>query len=459
MIDKIIAVVSENFPNGVRADFITENKIRQAYRKKYPGEKIPVDFSLRNFIREKALEHDGKFYFLDATIKNQVLELANSLLTEINPIIFYESFYLKHRETLNKLKIFSTDILILTLKSTTDKIFFAEKFFARDSQITLIKALEQILKSTPPLSEQELQNILLYVPKEELHQALSDSKFFVPTISKKFLPTELLHFDLKEISGAREKILADVKTCEQAIFNEQLFKKNIAANPIISDKVLCEALYSIFFADDFSRNGDIVTVKGRSLGLKYLLKQFCNSRDKISMKELRARAREIKPRLQSSTGSLKAVLEVMTRVSQDLFVKDSLVKFDVEGTDKALSTFVQGKIIPLRAVNSFAAFPPVENYTWNLYLLESFLRKFSRQFSFYATEINSSLTGAICPRQKSFKDYVEVQAAVIAQENIPLNIEDIDTFLIDNGYRMKHLKDVSEEIILLAKDILTEGAD
>lgn len=43
MQEKILSVISENFPNGVRFDFITDRKIRRLYKEKF-GEEIPADF-------------------------------------------------------------------------------------------------------------------------------------------------------------------------------------------------------------------------------------------------------------------------------------------------------------------------------------------------------------------------------------------------------------------------------
>lgn len=181
---------------------------------------------------------------------------------------------------------------------------------------------------------------------------------------------------------------------------------------------------------------------------------FLADKDKISVEELAEFARTL-------TGSRKSNFEIaiayetMTRVEKNLFVRDSLVTFDVAATDAALTPFVQGKIISLRNVTSFTDFPSVAPYSWNLFLLESFLRKFSQKFSFDSSSFSSLNTGAIFPKSMHFKNYRHVQAAVVAQENIPLDKNSVDNFLVSQGYRVQRIANVTEDIIRKAKKILT----
>lgn len=107
---KIIDVLEENFSNGIYADYITEKKIRTAYKEKY-HEEIPAEFDLQNFIRENAFAYEGKYYFVDAAAKSKVVNLANELLTAGNSIIYYEQFYEQHSQTFEDLNIFSSELL------------------------------------------------------------------------------------------------------------------------------------------------------------------------------------------------------------------------------------------------------------------------------------------------------------------------------------------------------------
>ena len=145
--------------------------------------------------------------------------------------------------------------------------------------------------------------------------------------------------------------------------------------------------------------------------------------------------------------------ETMIRAEKNLFVKNKLIRFDVDGIDESLTPFVQGKINPLRAVTSFTGFPPVEGFLWNLFLLESFLRKFSRRYSYVAPAANSANIGAICPKSMRFNDYIDVQTAVVVQEHITLEQSVVENFLIEQGYRKMRVSGVTDKIIEKARSL------
>ena len=146
----------------------------------------------------------------------------------------------------------------------------------------------------------------------------------------------------------------------------------------------------------------------------------------------------------------------LTPLDKNFFVLDGLIRFDVAGVDEALSSFVCGKIIPLRAVTSFTGFPSVTGYSWNLFMLESFLRKYSRRFSYASPSnvANNSNIGAIHPKSLKFEDYLELQAAVVVQEKIPLEKFSVEDFLIGQGFRKMRIDKVTQEIILTAQEII-----
>ena len=145
---------------------------------------------------------------------------------------------------------------------------------------------------------------------------------------------------------------------------------------------------------------------------------------------------------------------MMIRVNRNLFVKDSLINFNVAEIDKALSSFVNGKIISLRSVTSFTGFPPVEGYLWNWFLLENFLRKYSQKYVYNTTATNNSSIGAIYPASMKFENYLDVQVAAVIQEKIPSEKSAIENFLIEQGFRSKRIDKITERILQKSQEFL-----
>ena len=190
-------------------------------------------------------------------------------------------------------------------------------------------------------------------------------------------------------------------------------------------------------------------------------------RDELTLNELTDRAKKLGVIRQ--TAIIDAASESMIRVSKNVFVKAKFLRFNAAAIDEALHPFVQGKIISLRDVTSFETFEPVKDlrgyeWEWNLYLLESFLRKASRHYQFHGSSPgfsvrhgSSSLNpgkGAICPREKIFRSYIDLMSAVVLQEKIPLNENSIDAFLTEKNFQAKRLDGLTTSIIERAQVVM-----
>ncbi len=453
MLKKILVVISENFSNGVRADFITDNQIRRAYKLKYSGEEIPVSFSVTNFIKTVSFYYGGKYYFVTALNRGRVFRLVDKVLNAGNMIVYYDEFFTRYRGKLNDWHVKTPSVLGALLRTNDSQYYFSDKYFAVNKFVRLGDVIEYKVRSLPacvPFTVEQIHEQLPYVPLQEIERALSNPRKYSKAIDGKYLLTEQLAFDLTEINEIRSGLLSDLKTDGHAIFNVQDFPNTLSLNPEFSELTIRGVLFDRFFSKEFSRHGNILTVRGAAFGGLNLLKRFCSLRDEVTLNELNDRAKKLGIIRQKSV--IEAALESMIRVSKNIFVKDEFIKFHTSAIDEALTPFVQGRIIALRDVKSFEKFEPAKDtrgfeWEWNVYLLESFLRKVSRKYKFHTSKATNLVNGAICPRDKVFLNYVDLMSAVVVQENIPLDTNAIDAFLIEKNFRTKRVERLSTSII------------
>ena len=144
----------------------------------------------------------------------------------------------------------------------------------------------------------------------------------------------------------------------------------------------------------------------------------------------------------------------MVRVDADRFVSDEQVNFNEADIDEVLDTLVQGEAIGMKEITSFALFPDC-NFAWNLYLLESFCRRFSKAFKYMAVTTNSRNAGAIV-RKELISDYHTLLANVLAVKCVNLSNEAVMDYLFDNGYIARHSYKYIQNLIELALE-LREG--
>ena len=450
MTEKILNIIAENFPNGLRFDFIANKKIRRLYAEKF-AEEIPADFNIEALLERHCIKRNGKFYLINKFDKEKILRLVDEIISD-NVIVFYEKIFEKHRKFFEEMKIVSADVLSETLQSMSYKYFYNEDFLAMNWFITPQDLLRKYFQTYKEITLDEVEEIFPYIPLEVVKKILSGKNYSL-TDSGKYILADSIQFDEEEIKTAQEKFSKEIEINGHAIFETSKFTRILEINPDISEANICTAIYEKYLADKFSRHRNILTIKGEKLSGRQLIRNYCAARDEITIEELLKYALSVGIKRDSiHYNAFEAAYKVMVRVSKDLLVNEELIKFEVKDIDTALNSFVQGKIIALRDVNDFSTFPPVEGYGWNLYLLESFLRKYSLNYTFDSPATNNSLIGAIYPKTMKFEDYLEVQAAVIRQENIQLNEESIAKFLIGKGFRKAKKKSVITEILYAAQE-------
>ena len=454
-VKRFINIVSENFSNGIRDDFIDTTKILRIFSANYPEENIFRD-SLIDIIHTNGLETSGRFYFISDDNVESILFFFDEILKK-SPIAYYSTVFRKHLEYFARLNIFSQEILKKVLHYHDKRHVHYPQFSSANKSVRLDTEVIKIFKKFgKPLSIEDVQKKLPYVPTEKISMVLADKKIFFMTQKSMFVLISKLQFDVKEIEETKNKLFLNASDEGYTTFEDCDLSSNYARNLELSNKDMQSVIYEKFLSKEFIKRGNKLYPKKDlknkgTLTLTDTLKRFIESQNELSVKKLIIKAQNLGI---TQTVALSIAHKRMTRVDENFFVKDSQINFTISEIDKALESFVQGKIIPLRAVTSFTSFPPIEGYVWNLFLLKSFLRKHSQKYVFNSTSVNNSTTGSIYPKSMKFEDYLEVQVAAVIQERIPIKKSEIEDFLIEQGYRVMRYDSVTERIIRRAHEIL-----
>lgn len=456
---KIIDIIEENFPNGVRKDYIDTGKILRLYSSAHE-DKISRAF-VNDFIQINGVEIGGRFYFVSDDDIKYLLRFFGEILDQ-HEIVYYSVLYRKHSDIFSRMNIFSTEVLKKILQINDGRHYHFEDFCSVSKSTRLESEVAQFFAATKKsLSLDDLFERLPFVPQEKILKAVSDTKKYLPTTTGKYLSAARLEFDLEEICAVKQKMLSQVTTESYVDFDACDLSSSIALNHEVAPKYLLNLIYERFFSDSFSRRGKKLFKKNDSCSgawrnsLENDLRKILLQHDETGVKTLINYCEKIGDCSEDTmTTALTCALRFAVRVSEKIFVRDSLIKFDIAATDEALTLFVQGKIIPLRAVTSFSGFPSLGSYSWNLFMLESFLRRYSRRYRFATSSVNNSNVGAIYPKSMRFKNYSEVQVEAVRQEKLFLEKVSIKKFLTEQGYKLRNIDSVSEQIIASAQEFL-----
>ena len=141
----------------------------------------------------------------------------------------------------------------------------------------------------------------------------------------------------------------------------------------------------------------------------------------------------------------------MVRIDVNTFVSDKFVDFNVEQTDKVLSSFFKGEFNSIKNISTFALFP-LCGQNWNHYLLESYCYKYSKDFCLKVIHFNDKNSGIISKVSCDLK-YDEMLAIVLSESDMEFSVENAGEYLFELGYLSKRKYAKLKDIVISAKKI------
>jgi len=305
-------------------------------------------------------------------------------------------------------------------------------------------ALSSCFASAHSLSYQQLKERLPYLPLEKIKQILAQNSEFIWVNTGLYTHISNIEIDEVERLTVERKIKTEITECGYVSLATFDVSASFERNPALSETAVKNGLFQICLADRYEKRGNIITSKGAVLNSVAVFKDYCLSRERLTLDELIELEKVINGRVNSQ--SLFVAYDTMIRIDKRTFVSDDEIRFDSEAVDAALGLFVRKDVIPLQAVTSFTSFPYINGYSWNLYLIESYCRRFSKRFMYQCLSVNSRNVGAIFKRSAGFTDYAEVLAAVVANAGIELDMIKVGDFLFDSGYIARRTSVISDVI-------------
>ena len=151
---------------------------------------------------------------------------------------------------------------------------------------------------------------------------------------------------------------------------------------------------------------------------------------------------------------IDAASSIMIRIDRDTYVSDDQLSFDVTKIDSILDVIIDG-YIGLREVNSFGLFPFC-GQSWNLFLLESYCRRFSKKYTYRCITANNRNAGVIISKEIEM-DYLQIMTNAVARSSCALNEDDVLRFLVDAGYILRRNNSYVAQLISDAKEIRERG--
>lgn len=434
--ERCLAVLVDSFTNGIKKDAsIAKRKFYNAYAEKY-GIDLSEDIDLDDLFQECALEYDGKFYAMSATLIDFICEQLKDYSTEGDMLFFYDEFYDKNISQFSEHGVTTAEMLKSILEKKFPNYYYKSNCFATRKGLTLEQVVNAAYGEDVCLSMDELQNRLPFIGASQILPVLSRSNSgFVRVNDGIYAMGSRVHIAQSDVEQSKQIVEHDIRTQGYSLIKSLVVEESVAENPEIPEQALQLVLFDLYLANDFSRNRGLISPLGEADSVVGVLSNYCRKHNRITLKEVEEYEKEFTGE-DSARRSLRVVTDAMIRVSEDTFLAQ--VDFDVAAVDKAIEPFFRDrKIISLKNVSSFSVFPDVEGVAWNSYLLASYLRRYSERWSFIGEEHKKKSVGAIFDKSLTFDSYDDAIAQAVAESGIELTQEEICDFLLLNEYRLR----------------------
>ncbi len=446
--NKLFSFLRKHFSNGFRVnDYIELVKFRNLIQQDF-GRSIKKEITdelLTGYISKCGIFFEGKIYPVPDAAKVYLKKIINNYFESGARIIFYEEFYLQHKKYLYENSIISEGMTKQLIDMLLPSIYHTSEYFG-SLQGNISKVIEKeivrvcdinILVDFNKISEK-----LHYIPSYRIQQTLTSSDNFIYDCENSiYINLKLLDINHQDC----ERILQNVR---QICRNDGFIAiKDVPLGNLeernyqLSESALRLAVFYVCLADFFDKKGRIISFKGQQLDVRSIIRAYLCNVEYCSLSDLENIAVELNA---SSRPGL--ILDVgnaaMVRIDKDNFVSDKFLHFDVNGVDEAITCFMTGDYMPLKSFTTFGIFPDC-GYIWNLFLLESYCRRFSRMFRFDSLTFNSSNTGAII-RKSNSQSYFDIMVDAVLCAGVGTTAESVGHFLIGSGYIARNSATVNE---------------
>ncbi|MCL2722606.1 MAG: hypothetical protein FWD47_14850 [Treponema sp.] len=454
---RIMSIISGKFTNGFRiSSNIDFDRLKKYYEEQY-SEEIPYDANKVNtVIKSLALTFDGRAYHYN---KDVITKVEEYLLQIGSPCISIDYFFKLHTNELYLDNIFSVDMLHAFFSKYFDNISIKWDYVLLKENINTIDLINEIAVEREEWTFNELCKRLPYLKVESIRQAFNSAEYLWVNTNTY---AHINNFDLPVSEGEKIVEVVDeaLKSQDYVIANSLDLSKFTTLNSHYPFTAIRDAVFQTFLSDKYSKSGQVITKKGVKLRVIDILEQYCRNADTATFEEMNEFEASFDPNGKTHSACLIAGYNTMVRVNDDLFVSDGHVTFDVKSIDEAIAVYCRGDFVPLCRVIDFSLFPFV-GYPWNLYLLESYVRRFSNEFKYDVRAVNSSNIGVIVKKDFRYSNYDDILSIALANSFVDIDSKiAVGDYLFENGYiGWRNLGKNENKIITNAKKIRENGID
>lgn len=455
----IYCLLNDYFPNGLK---VKNNIQLQKFRNKARALGEISDQELVSNICKIAINCGDDLYITPdcaagkSDIIERVLTYVHSIFENGKHTVYYDKIFSAFEDELIYTNIYNSRVLKAVIDFYFADTFVAKQNYLSDTGSTANKIDDDIVKYISdfdyPISIEDIIRTFENISKQKIRQIVTNNiniirvskgtyrhkDSFAITEEEKKLIYMLVSKEIKAgfISSRRTYSFLNIKMpdfCE---------KYGIENHLCLFD------LIEAYWGNVFSCMNNFIGPIGEKMSLSIMVGAFLNDKKRFTLQEYSEYLFD--NAIENRSNILREAIDgKFLRINSEIFVSLKEISIDlyfVEQVDLVIYKYLVDDIIPVESIKNFILFPTFE-YSWNEFLLDSFIRTFSLKFTtFMLSDTNSQANSVIITKNSFYQTTEEIFVKVLssADKAIPFsNVDEALDYLFQNGYiarrRMKNI--------------------
>jgi hypothetical protein len=457
---RFIEILKEDFDNGFRINSsIDKGRFKVFYSQRFSEELALSDEQMIKLVKKiGTIRNDRIFVKEDREQKNlmkQILDEVLDVLEQGVSCVSIDSIYQRfHIDLVDMLQIYDAEVLGEQLVKLSGGLIVRKQSYLcyKNMMPDLGKDVLNVIKhSQIPMSYDDFTNKMWHIPLDKIKHELVINKSIVQVAPETYFYALNLPVNQEE--------LVDISNLIKHELEYKSYITDVELRNIIDDKCPNVSINTADFTtyglrnclgyllkDTFSFNGAIISAYGMKLSMADVFSGYCRDREQVTVDELKKLASDM-----DTIIYWDAVREETIRISEDVFLRNDRVLFDIDKVDEVLDSFVENDYVSIKEIGLFMLFPTT-NVKWNGYVLESFVYKYSKKYKLiHATFSASGYFGAVVKSSSIIADYRTLIVDALSNTDEWKDNESALEWLVNKGYQQRKKYSDIEKVIHEAK--------
>lgn len=461
-----IKVLRDYFEEGLVPNAIRLDKFRMLYKKEFGGETIEDDELLALKLKASGIFIDGRIFPKQEESQNNLLaEIRQEITTILNEgasCVYISCVMMRWQLDLKSLSIYNETALRDILISEHMPGVFATDIMFKSTQGKVHPEkdiLEYMKKCHTPVTYHILQKKLWFIPIETIKHALVCTPALVQVDWETYMYAQNFPASSRELQHLFKVMKAKISERGFLVSKDiaQLITEECPTIAINTEGYKDWAYRNVLryiFRDYFEFSSSVISEKGKKLEMWQVYRAFCRDYEHLTFDELKRFSEDVGVQIYWDD-----VLSEMIRINNKELICKDLVHFDVDATDRILDEICREDYLPIKEVGFFLHFPAIE-YTWNSYVLESYLQYSKRFMLYHVSYSENGVFGVVVRRHSGFADYRQVVIDMLARSNEWSNTNNALALIVEKGYQARKrwtgFDKVVQEALVRREQLLTE---